>query len=353
MANSENGKTNEWQLKQQEKINEIAREYYESVSEKKIALRNKLIDKLWLYALKIDDDTENVNDLMLNELEKRERKSEKATRYKDHFNTEVVMEAIEFCIDKYVPSEGNIVHLFNRTYMWRNRDDYADKIERKNNRGFSQSVADKKRLDSLKKYIDAQSKEDDRFAGKTIDDFDTTELQEFLSMTTSSPKEVERLIDVIQKRKQIRGNTSSWEQLVEKNMEKDSNNLDLQEQYDICQSKNRGESYDDDVVEIDTADEQRAQLKNIFKGIFERANKNQKKYFSCFVVQDLFNAKAISLKEAMLPFINQSFWDFVEQLNLGGKVADKVVADFLKVQAPAVSKKRAAYDEMRMEELNQ
>lgn len=329
----------------QQKINKIAREYFESRDEQKIALQQKIIDKVLQYVMRVDESADE--GIVMQRMIQMEQWSENAAEAKDYFNAEVIFKTINYCLKTYEPAKGDFMNMFNSSYKKRNAAAYAEEKNRKYLRGFSQSKREQEMVRSMNNLVETLGREDVRFAGKKAYDLSIDEIDEILSRNhiEMSPKERKKMIEVLKRYSDITKKTSSYEEMEE-----------LRLQAEAEEDKSNDSTYESDSYDIayETYDNEKNNENNnvsaLFKAIFERANKNQKRYFSCFVVQDLVNSEAVELKKFLLPYIDKEFFSQAEAAADNGKITNKLIAGFLEVKEPAVSKKRSDYERLLNEE---
>lgn len=346
MANKENEILAKLQAEQQ-KINKIAREYYESKAEQKIALQQKIIDKVLMYIAGLYDSSNGDESMLFERMYQMEERSANAINPNEYFNAEVICRTVIYCLESYNPSNGDFMNLFNFSYKRRNTAAYSDEKNREYLRGFSQSKREQETVRSMNKLVETLGREDVRFAGKKAYDLSIDEIDEILSRNhiELSPKERKKMIEVLKSYSDVTKKTSSYEEMEE-----------LRRQAEAEEDKSNDSTYESDSYDIayetyyNEKNNENNNVSALFKAVFERANKNQKRYFSCFVVQDLVNSEAVELKKILLPYIDKEFFSQAEAAVDNGKITNKLIAGFLEVKEPAVSKKRSDYERLLNEE---
>ena len=89
-------------------------------------------------------------------------------------------------------------------------------------------------------------------------------------------------------------------------------------------------------------------LVKLFSHAIEMASGIQQRYFACFITLDIFNYYPKAVPEEMTSCLDSDFMryinEYIQTYNKSVNVLpDAVIADYLKVQKPAVTKQRANY----------
>lgn len=313
-------------------INKVASEYVKENNQiRKDILYKKLWEKCLGFLLKLDiaQESKILKGKIDKELSINEQKRE---NYKYDLNKtvdmDVFIETISYAIKKYSESPGEeFTRLFTSTYKIRKNAAVGIEGVRRKSHGFSSSENDKKMMNAFNKLITAYSEKDERFVGKQLHDLSRQDIHNILDDAGVGFKDEDRYVEIAQ-------HFSNAVQAVELD-----NPLDGDEGI-----KEIAGGYD-----TDESATQKDYIINLFRNIIDMASKIQKKYFVCFITLELFNSYSRVLSEDMKSVIDSDFWEFINDyamncLEGNAKVPDAIIAKFLKVKAPAISKQRENYE---------
>lgn len=315
-------------------INKTASEFIKAENRIK---KEKLYAKLWEKCLGFvlrsdisqqDDDvrTDIKNRLMANE----ERLEDSNHDLRKTFNKDVFIETITYAIKAYSENPGEeFTRLFLSTYAIRNKANVGIESFKQRMCGFSFSENDRKMWHAFNKLIDSYATQDARFAGKQLHMLSKEDIHNVLEAAGVGFKDEARYAEIARQF----ANTQCATEL-DSTVAEDS---DTKKDYSLA---------DESDVENDVVGQ--IYLVKLFSHAIEMASGIQQRYFACFITLDIFNYYPRAVPDEMTSCLDSDFMryinDYIQTNNKSINVLpDAVIADYLKVQKPAVTKQRANY----------
>lgn len=326
---SQNGSAlNDKNLKSFAIINKVASEYVqESNNIRKEILYKKLWEKCLAYVLRLDISQES--SVLEDKIDKKLYANEKIREntfcdLNKTVDMEVFVKTFKYSIEKYAEAPGEeFSRLFTSTYKIRNKAAAGVEGARRKLHGFHSSDNDKEMWSAFNKLIKAYSVKDERFKGKQLDDLSPQDIHNILDDAGVGFKDEERYVEIAQQFAKATQTVA-----LDKPFEDEGGSKDIEDSYNL----------DDSATEDNY-------IINLFRNTIEMASKIQRPYFVCFITLEVFNNYNRALPKDMKSLINNDFWDYINdyadsELGSTEEVPDVLIAQFLKVKAPAISKQR-------------
>lgn len=319
--------TNEQNTKALAMINKVASDFVKEDNHvKKQKLRSKLWEKCLAYLLHLDitqqddDLRERINSSLI---DNENRLSDENPDLRKTLNMDVFISTMTSVIETYSEKPGEeFTRLFLTTYYIRKNGSVGEEGFKNKIRGFSNSEDDGKMWCSFNKLIDEYFTKDPRFAHKQLHMLSPTDIHTILDEAGVGFEKEKRYVEIARQYAKANG-ALELDNIIGDDGEKLLN-------YKVAGSLN---------VEKDVVDQM--YMINLFHKVIELASKIQKQYFKCFITLDLFNNYDKKAFDKMSNCINDDFLNYINSMvKPSKKVPDVVIADFLKVQKPAVTKQR-------------
>ncbi|WP_027406666.1 hypothetical protein [Anaerovibrio sp. RM50] len=314
-------------------INKVAAEYVQESNEiRKDILYRKLWEKCLAYLLRLDatqDDTELEGNIYSGLYSNEEKRDNKGYDLNKAVDMDVFIETITYAIGKYTESPGEeFTRLFSSTYKIRKIAAIGNEGINRKLHGLSSSNSDKQMFHAFNKLIKDYLKNDERFIGKKLHDLSRQDIHDICVDAGVEFKAEERYIEIAQ---QFVGAERAI------SLDKPIKGEESEDATIGSTVPNNSSSYEEVIGQM--------YIINLFRHVINMASKIQKPYFVCFITLELFNNYQKALPKEMKALINNDFWDYVNdyansEMGSTGEVPDALIAKFLKVKAPAISKKR-------------
>lgn len=327
----------EIQLQKQNRLNQLANEYLEeSVDERRFILRQKIIEAFLVINLRIKEIWERDEDelacQMTAKLNETNHNEEKGFLNKHHVDTEVLIKAVDYALENYSPEKGEFFRLLVRTNSLRQKGYRNDVNSQRHNKGFILSKREQQLIRDVNNIIEVLARENKEFIGKKVFDLTKDELKKVLDHGVLNKKQEEKITELSKINYNIQ--TSISIEAVGEQLLGDDDAI-----------SSTGNDIANNMV-VDRDIQMEAAMENVFADVFKNATNNQKRYYSCFVVQDMYNSNTLEMLSAMEAYSDRAFlqWIMERQENKRQTIIDGVIAEYLQVQKAAVSKQRKNYE---------